>query len=37
MSRNQFILYAVLLVLLAVLGELYGSPRAYNIYEMFGR
>jgi hypothetical protein len=35
MTRNQFILYAVLLVVLIVLSEWQGSPRGLNIYEFW--
>jgi hypothetical protein len=35
MTRNQFILYAVLLVILIVLSEWQGSPRALNLYEFW--
>lgn len=35
MTRNQFILYAVLLVSLIVLSEWHGSPRALNLYEFW--
>jgi hypothetical protein len=36
MTRTQFVIYALLLTALIVLGEIYGSPRAYNIREMLG-
>jgi hypothetical protein len=35
MTRNQFILYAVLLVALIVLSEWQGRPRGLNIYEFW--
>jgi hypothetical protein len=34
-TRNQFVIYALLLTALIVLSEVYGSPRAFNIHEMF--
>ncbi len=36
MTRNQSIIYAALLTALVVLSAAYGSPRPFNIYEMFG-
>lgn len=35
MTRNQFILYAILLVALIVLSEWQSGPRALNIYEFW--
>ena len=35
MTRNQFILYVVLLVALIVLSEWQGGPRGLNIYEIW--
>jgi hypothetical protein len=35
MTRNQFILYAVLLVALIILSEFQGGPRGLNIYEFW--
>jgi hypothetical protein len=36
MTKGQFILYAILITLLAVLGMAYDSPRSMTIQEVFG-
>jgi hypothetical protein len=36
MTKGQFILYAILITLLAVLGMAWDSPRPMTIQEVFG-